>query len=96
MNAMDFLKIAAGVYMAKTGDAIDPVLSLVKNEPKLENINENFIDESLPFDGVYTEKINNKTVVCIPKDNSERFYGPGLRFQKIATNFSALHMRCDH
>ena len=93
---MDFLKIAAGVYMAKTGDAIDPVLSLVKNEPKLENINENFIDEPLPFDGVYTEEINNKTVVCIPKDNSERFYGPGLRFQKIATNFAALHMRCDH
>jgi alpha-D-xyloside xylohydrolase len=96
MNSLSLKKIAAGVYTAKTGDKTDGVLSLVANEPKIEAINNNYSDAPLPFDGIFTEKVGNKTVVCIPRNLSERHYGPGLRFRSLATNFSVLHMRCDH
>ncbi|MBE6896190.1 MAG: DUF5110 domain-containing protein [Ruminococcaceae bacterium] len=96
MELMNFTKIAAGVYKACTGPKTDGILALVGNEAKLDSINSNYKDMPMPFEGVYSEKINSKTVVCVPKENSERFYGPGLRFKTIATNFTAMHLRCDH
>ncbi|MBQ6052076.1 MAG: DUF5110 domain-containing protein [Clostridia bacterium] len=96
MDTLTFTKIAAGVYKASTGKNTDGVLSLVGNEEKLDGINGFYSDLPMPFGDVLTEKVRNKTVVCIPRKLSERHYGPGLRFGGLATNYSVLHMRCDH
>ncbi|MBQ6171280.1 MAG: DUF5110 domain-containing protein [Clostridia bacterium] len=96
MNSISFTKIAPGVYRSSTGKNTDSVLSLVGNEKKLDGINAAFDDMPMPFEGVFTEKVRNKTVVCIPRKLSERHYGPGLRFRGLATNYSVIHLRCDH
>ncbi len=96
METLTFTKIASGIYKTTTGENIESMLSMVGNTPKLDAADSFSQEVPLPFDSVCTEKVDGKTVVCIPRDLSEHHYGPGLRFRGISTNYSVLHLRCDH
>ncbi|MBR5314401.1 MAG: hypothetical protein IKU45_03190, partial [Clostridia bacterium] len=94
MQPIKFKRLCHGIYKSTTGPHTDSVLSLVGNISRLELVDDNYYEcpeAPFPFEGVYVEKVNGKTVLCVPKNNDERFYGPGLRFRSIATNLEAMH-----